>query len=181
MARPMAVVKDSDDTAERMTRRLRDAAKEPGLIPCGVWELRASAALKVSDGEDKNGNEQKIVLAQHEPLEAGPGVDPDEVEAIDPTTGMSTYDGKRIFTRFYLPRDGRRWAQFLLAHGYDEDLVVDPKFSIPSIFVDGEWVVNQEFLTEFRGKRTKGDVNIREAREQYPADSMVKRWTQVEG
>ena len=163
---------ENDETP--MTKRLlKDAAKQPGLIPNGVWELRCVAALKVSEGkEDEDGNPTKIALLTHEPFAATGSVDPEEATATD-ATGRSLYDGKRIFTRFTMPRDSRRLAQCLLAHGLDGDEIELDAFDIPV----------EATRVQIRGKLVQASVDRYSYKDKTTgeprSDNQVKAWAPV--
>lgn len=156
-------------------KTINEAGKEPGLIPAGVWLLRAtSAKLMRLTREDKvTGAEityERLQLV-HEPLVPGADVDPEVLEEVD-ESGKSVFDGKRIFTKINLDFAGaeRQVKSILLAHGYDGDESLGQ--SLRSA-LDGS----------FKNRKAYGVVSVRswmgndgEARR----DNEIKAWTSEE-
>lgn len=161
-------------TAETMKKRmLSDANKPAGLVPSGNWELRATGAMKVLT-EERNDETFKVVLLTHEPVNPSSDVDPDEVAEINPETGRSPFDGARIFTRFQLPRDTRRFVQCMVAHGLDPS----------ELEVDEHNAPLEQHHSEIRGKMAFGTVERNSWTDRTSgeerANNRVKSWASID-
>lgn len=95
---------------------------EPSLYPEGPWTLR-NVGFSATDVEDRDGNPQKLLNLRYEGFEAGPEVDPEEVE-------KGGFEGKTIWVRRYISkplakasRDGTlaRFIKFARLHGIDTE------------------------------------------------------------
>ena len=149
-------------------RALNDV-KPPALVPSGSWLLRCLAA-KIEKGTDRDDNIVEKFKFVHEPMEPTSSVDPDEAAAIDPETGRSPYDGKRVYTTLTLfsAADIAKVKMAILAH-FDADETEGKKTSELVPLMRGRKVYGAVSRYTYENKQT------RETR----TDNEVKTWARV--
>ncbi len=88
------------ETMEDVMKLTSEDIMEPSLIPSGPWTIRC-LGVTATDGEDRDGNSQRILALRYEPFEPGPEVDPDEVE-------KGGFEGRVLWVRRYLSKPAAR-------------------------------------------------------------------------
>ena len=152
---------------------IKDASKEPGLIPSGTWLLN-TLSMKVNRlTKEVNGEEvtYEQLMVVHEPMEPTQDVSEEELDAVD-ENGRSLFDGKRIFTKINLDYAGARRtiSALLVAHGYDdsEDMAETLRSAVGG---------------SIKGRRAYGAVATRTWKNRDGSagrDNEVKAWMSVE-
>jgi len=153
-------------------KRSRASFKQPGMIPSGVWEVRCISAKHKTATVEHNGEDTEIDIFTftHEPMTPGKSVDPEEADAVDPETGKSLYDGKRLITvlRIYNNGDLQRVQNLMNAHLGDPD----------------EDATLEEDLKSMKGKRALADVFTDSWKDKTSgetrSDNRVKSWASAE-
>ncbi len=164
-AQPIENDEDEMDTpafVSIMDRKSSDF-KPPKLIPGGTWKVRhlTTTSKQRSDNE----GEYEIVSLIHEPYEATDSVDPEEVNEVDPTTGASVYEGRRIETAFFIRNssDVLKMLRVIAKHGVDVD--------------DREMV---DILADLKGSFAYGFVGSKAATTTREAENKISLWTSEE-
>ncbi len=148
--------------------RNRDEIQPAGLIPSGVWLLRGLSAKAQKKVDEKTDEEYDIVTLIHEPVEPTGSVDPDEAGAVNEKTSRSTFDGKRVFTKFFVHNDADadRMLRVVEQHGVETE-----GRSVAAIF------------EAFKGARVYGEVYTRSFKNQggeNQQDNSIRGWCSEE-
>jgi hypothetical protein len=94
-----------------LDRDASELAKEPDLIPTGIWTLQGGKPFFRTFTND-DGNEVEVLNLSWNPIEPGPGVDEEAAAA-------GKYRGRQVWSRHYLRtyRDERELRELCLILG----------------------------------------------------------------
>ncbi len=141
-----------------------DDIKPAGLVPPGPWHLRGLSVTVRKKTDETTEQSYETATLMHEPVEPTSSVDPDEVAAVD-EHGASLYDGKRIYTTFFL-RSG------------------DDKFKLLRVMeqhgIETAGRANKDIFADFKGSRVVGVVYVKPAKGEYAADNAIRGWCSEE-